>query len=73
MLTLPIAIVMNGFRIAATGIACETWGPHVASGGWHTFTGWVTFVVSTFLLIQAGRALAWFDREPPLPREAITV
>src|SRR5262249_47106063 len=73
MLTLPIAIVMNGLRIAATGIACETWGPHVASGGWHTFTGWVTFVVSTFLLIQAGRALAWFDREPPLPQEVITV
>jgi exosortase len=73
MLTLPIAIVMNGFRIAATGVACETWGPHVASGGWHTFTGWITFVVSTFLLIQAGNVMAWFDRERPLPPEVVTV
>jgi exosortase len=72
MLTLPIAIVMNGLRIAATGIASETWGPHVASGGWHTFTGWITFVVSTFLLIKAGNAIAWFDRERPLSPRALT-
>jgi exosortase len=71
MLTLPIAIVMNGLRIAATGIACETWGAHVASGGWHTFTGWVTFVVSTFLLIQAGHAMARFTSEPRLAPQAI--
>jgi exosortase len=71
MLTLPIAIVMNGLRIAATGIACETWGAHVASGGWHTFTGWVTFVVSTFLLVQAGKAMARFHSEPRLTPEAI--
>src|SRR5262245_60267438 len=71
MLTLPIAIVMNGLRIAATGIACETWGPHVASGGWHTFTGWVTFVVSTFLLVQAGKMMARVDSDPRLSPEAI--
>jgi len=72
-LTLPIAIVMNGLRIAATGLACETWGRHMASGGWHTFTGWVTFVVSTFLLVQAGHAMAWFDRERSLSPRAVTV
>lgn len=71
MLTLPIAIVMNGFRIAATGIACQTWGSHVTSGGWHTFTGWVTFVVSTFLLLQIGKAMARFRSEPRLAPEAI--
>jgi exosortase len=62
LLTVPIAIVMNGLRIAATGIACETWGPQFASGGWHTFTGWVTFVVATFVLVQAGNAMKWLDR-----------
>ena len=63
LLTVPIAIVMNGLRIAATGIACETWGPQFASGGWHTFTGWITFVVSTFLLLQAGKAMTWLNRD----------
>ena len=33
-----------------------------ASGGWHEFTGWITFVVSTFLLLQIGKAIASFDR-----------
>jgi len=58
--TMPIAIVMNGFRIAATGAACEIWGREVASGGWHTLTGWVTFVVSVWLLVQWSRALTRF-------------
>jgi exosortase len=56
--SLPIAIVMNGFRIAATGLACEAWGPKAASGSWHTFTGWVTFVISVFALVQLQRAMA---------------
>jgi exosortase len=58
--TVPIAIAMNGLRIAATGVACEIWGGDVASGGWHTFTGWVTFVVSLWLLVQSSRALTRF-------------
>jgi exosortase len=53
----PIAIAMNGLRIAATGVACEMWGREMASGGWHTFTGWVTFVISLWLLVQSSRAI----------------
>jgi exosortase len=56
--SLPVAIVMNGLRIAATGLACETWGPSAAAGGWHTFGGWITFVVSVFTLVQFQRLLA---------------
>ena len=63
LLTVPIAIAMNGLRIAATGLMCETWGPQYASGGWHEFTGWITFVVSTFLLLQIGKAMSWLDRD----------
>ena len=53
----PIAIAMNGLRIAATGAVCETWGREMATGGWHTFTGWVTFVVSLWLLVQSSHAI----------------
>jgi exosortase len=56
--SLPVAIVMNGLRIAATGIALEAWGPVAASGSWHTFTGWVTFLISVLVLVQLQRALA---------------
>jgi exosortase len=57
-ISLPVAIVMNGFRIAATGLACEAWGPKAASGSWHTFTGWVTFAGSVLVLVQLQRLLA---------------
>jgi exosortase len=56
--TVPVAIVMNGLRIAATGLACETWGPRAAAGSWHTFGGWITFVVSIVVLVQLQRAIA---------------
>jgi exosortase len=56
--SLPVAILMNGFRIAATGVACEAWGPKAASGSWHTFSGWVTFLVSVFVLVQLQRAMS---------------
>jgi exosortase len=63
-LSLPVAIVMNGFRIAATGVACETWGPKAASGSWHTFSGWITFVVSVAVLMQLQRLMARGDETP---------
>jgi exosortase len=53
----PIAIVANGLRIAAAGLATETWGPGAASGDWHTFTGWITFVAAVAMLIATQRVL----------------
>jgi exosortase len=57
-LSVPVAVVMNGLRIAATGLACEAWGPKAASGSWHTFSGWVTFVASVYVLVQLQRMIA---------------
>jgi exosortase len=53
----PIAIAINGLRIAATGLACELWSPRAASDPWHTVTGWLTFVLSVFMLVLLQRAL----------------
>jgi exosortase len=58
----PIAIVINGLRIAATGLACELWNPRAAADPWHTISGWLTFVVSVTLLVQLQRALATSKR-----------
>jgi exosortase len=55
---LPVAIVMNGFRIAGIGLACEAWGPTMASGTLHTVSGWLTFLVSAIVLIAIQRRLA---------------
>jgi exosortase len=54
-LTVPIAIALNAVRIAVTGLAVEQWGPDAASGGWHTFAGWTTFVAALAILLGVQR------------------
>jgi exosortase len=56
-LAVPVAIVMNGWRIAATGAACELFGRGAASGTPHEAMGWVTFVLSTAVLAGLAHAL----------------
>jgi exosortase/archaeosortase family protein len=51
----PIAVVVNGLRVAATGFACELWGPAAAADPWHTLTGWLTFAAAMGLLVSTGR------------------
>jgi exosortase len=46
----PIAIVANGIRVAGTGVAAHYYGAEAAEGFFHTFSGWVVFVVAFVLL-----------------------
>jgi exosortase D (VPLPA-CTERM-specific) len=55
VLTIPITIFMNSFRIAVTGILVESGGTAHTEGFLHFFEGWVVFVVATILLL----VLAW--------------
>jgi exosortase len=55
--TIPVAIVTNGLRIAATGLACEAWGARAASDPWHTLGGWLTFIVSVSILMGLQRTM----------------
>ena len=50
----PIAIIANAIRVAGTGIASEWVSPAAADGFFHTFSGWLVFVVafSGLLLVQ---------------------
>lgn len=48
--TIPIAIASNGLRVAGTGIAAHYWGPQAAEGFFHTFSGWLMFVVAFCML-----------------------
>jgi exosortase len=62
----PIAIVANAARVAGTGLASEWISPAAADGFFHTFSGWLMFVVAfgCLLLVQRamGRARAWTPR-----------
>jgi exosortase A len=47
---IPVAIIANGVRVAGTGFAAHYFGPAAAQGFFHTFSGWLVFVVAFLLL-----------------------
>jgi exosortase len=55
--TIPIAIVTNGARVAGTGVAAHYYGVAAAQGFFHTFSGWLVFVVAFGLLFVVTRLL----------------
>jgi exosortase len=54
----PIAIVANASRVAGTGMASHWLGPAAAEGFFHTFSGWLMFVVAFVGLLAVQRLLA---------------
>ena len=50
----PIAIIANAARVAGTGLTAEWVSPAAAEGFFHTFSGWLMFVVAFagLLLVQ---------------------
>jgi exosortase len=57
---IPIAIVANALRVAGTGLASEWISPAAADGFFHSFSGWVVFVVACAGLLGVQRSLASF-------------
>jgi exosortase len=56
--TIPIAIAANAARVAGTGVLAHYYGPQAAEGFFHTFSGWLVFVVAFLMLFVLVRALA---------------
>jgi len=63
--SIPLAIVTNSLRIALTGIFYEIWGPKVAEGFFHGFSGWFIFMSSLAVLLVE----MWVLKKLP-PKEA---
>jgi exosortase D (VPLPA-CTERM-specific) len=55
---IPIAIVLNGIRIAAIGVAVEQWGVGAAEGFVHDIEGWAVFMVCVGVLLLEAKMLA---------------
>ncbi len=53
----PIAIFTNALRVSGTGILARYYGTKVADGFFHTFSGWVIYVVAFLMLFGVGWAL----------------
>lgn len=57
LVTVPVAIVANGLRVAGTGVAAYYYGEEAAQGFFHEFSGWVIFVVSLALMFVIHRVV----------------
>jgi exosortase/archaeosortase family protein len=62
----PIAIFTNALRVSGTGILARYYGTRVADGFFHTFSGWVIYVVASLMLFGVGWLL---DRAKPSSRK----
>jgi exosortase len=56
-LTIPIAIIANGLRVAGTGVLAHHYGVEAALGFFHTFSGWLVFLFAFCLLFVVVAAL----------------
>lgn len=56
--TIPIAIFANGVRVAGTGVAAHHFGPAAAEGFFHTFSGWLVFLVAFVMLVGLQQTIA---------------
>ena len=68
-LTVPIAILTNGLRVAAIGIAASNYGRQSAEGAFHTVSGWLVFVAAMGLIVLVHRVIRFFlsSSTPKLP------
>lgn len=58
ILSIPIAIAANAFRVSGTGILAHYLGMEVAEGFYHTFSGLVIFIVAFVFLFGCGLVLS---------------
>ena len=60
--TIPVAIAANAFRVAGTGLAAHFYGSAAAQGFFHSFSGWLVFLVAFAMLFALHRILLLIRR-----------
>jgi exosortase len=71
--TIPVAILANGLRVAGTGVAAHYYGPAAAEGFFHTFSGWLVFLVAFAMLFVIHRIIAWWAPPPSTPHPPLAM
>src|SRR5437868_6116506 len=64
----PIAILTNALRVSGTGVLAHYYGTRVADGFFHSFSGWVIYIVAFLMLFAVGWLL---DRFKPSAGESL--
>lgn len=53
----PIAIITNAARVSGTGILARHYGMEIADGFFHSFSGWIVYVIAFLMLFALGSML----------------
>ena len=69
--SIPLAVAVNSFRIATTGILYSFWGSEVAEGFFHDFSGWLIFMFTMPVLLLEMWILNMIGA--PIPKETLNV
>jgi exosortase len=64
----PIAIFTNALRVSGTGVLAHYYGTRVADGFFHSFSGWVIYILAFLMLFAVGWLL---DRFKPSGGESL--
>jgi exosortase len=67
LMSIPIAILANVIRVSGTGILAEYWGVEAAQGFYHTFEGWLIFLVAFVMLLGTGALISRLMGTPAAP------
>ena len=70
--TVPIAIGVNAFRVAVTGILAQAYGPAAASGFIHDFQGIITFLLAFVVLLGEAKAIDALTRLRGRARQSVS-
>ena len=65
IMSVPVAVFSNAFRIMITGILCRWFGPEMAEGFFHDFSGWVVYVISLVILLALLYILRRLENRKP--------
>lgn len=60
----PIAVLMNAFRVGIIGVVVNYWGIEQAEGFMHLFEGWVIFMITIAILLGLTAFLQRFAPDP---------
>jgi len=60
----PVAVLSNAVRVAGTGVAAHYFGSAAAEGFFHTFSGWMLFLVAFVMLFGIHKALGGSPAAP---------
>jgi EpsI family protein len=61
---IPVAVIANGLRLLGTGLAVQHYGPEAAEGFFHTFSGWIIFLLALLMFFLIQQLIVWIA--PPM-------